>query len=90
MALDKEKLEEESAIHRFYKIILAWDYLTLDSEAIHSLSFISFLFSIPKFMSFVHIVCVCVSESESEKKKWESYYFQTRQGQESIQRCSRL
>lgn len=32
MALDKEKLEEESAIHRFYKIILAWDYVTLDSE----------------------------------------------------------
>jgi len=63
MALDKEKLEEESTIHRFYKIILAWDYVTLEAEAIHSpLSLIHFF---PFFHSQIHIFCshfVCVSE----------------------------
>lgn len=29
MALDKEKLQEESVIRRFYKIILSWNYVTL-------------------------------------------------------------
>ncbi|XP_058765700.1 probable helicase MAGATAMA 3 isoform X2 [Vicia villosa] len=29
MALDKEKLQEESVIRRFYQIILSWNYVTL-------------------------------------------------------------
>ncbi|XP_059648117.1 probable helicase MAGATAMA 3 [Cornus florida] len=33
MALDKNKLEEEASILRFYKIVLTWDYLRLLKEA---------------------------------------------------------
>ncbi|KAI5661475.1 hypothetical protein M9H77_20798 [Catharanthus roseus] len=29
MAVDKNKLEEEACVHRFYKIVLSWDYLRL-------------------------------------------------------------
>jgi len=61
MALDKEKLEEESTIHRFYKIILAWDYVTLEAEAIHS----PFLFFFPfpnSYLLLTFCVFVCVSE----------------------------
>ncbi|XP_014490127.1 probable helicase MAGATAMA 3 isoform X2 [Vigna radiata var. radiata] len=33
MAVEKEKLQEESVIRRFYKIILSWDYLALLKES---------------------------------------------------------
>ncbi|XP_054777402.1 probable helicase MAGATAMA 3 [Prosopis cineraria] len=33
MALDREKLEEESVIRRFYQIILSWDYFRLLKES---------------------------------------------------------
>ncbi|KAI9103657.1 hypothetical protein K1719_023280 [Acacia pycnantha] len=33
MALDKEKLQEESVIRRFYQIILSWDYFRLIKES---------------------------------------------------------
>ncbi|XP_061373164.1 probable helicase MAGATAMA 3 isoform X2 [Gastrolobium bilobum] len=33
MAVDKEKLEEESVIRRFYQIILSWDYFRLIKES---------------------------------------------------------
>ncbi|KAK2400622.1 P-loop containing nucleoside triphosphate hydrolase superfamily protein [Trifolium repens] len=33
MALDKEKLQEEAVIHRFYRIILSWDCVTLFEES---------------------------------------------------------
>ncbi|XP_047177413.1 probable helicase MAGATAMA 3 [Vigna umbellata] len=32
MAVEKEKLQEESVIRRFYKIILSWDYSALLDE----------------------------------------------------------
>lgn len=33
MAVDKERFQEESAVRRFYRIILSWDYLQLLKEA---------------------------------------------------------
>lgn len=33
MAVDKKKNEEESIVHRFYKIVLSWDYLRLLQES---------------------------------------------------------
>ncbi|CAK9160446.1 unnamed protein product [Ilex paraguariensis] len=33
MAVDKNKLEDEASIHRFYKIVLSWDYLRLLNES---------------------------------------------------------
>nr|KYP67340.1 putative helicase DDB-G0274399 [Cajanus cajan] len=38
MAVEKEKLQEESVVCRFYQIILSWDYFALvkESKAIHS------------------------------------------------------
>ncbi|KAL7001987.1 hypothetical protein U1Q18_003135 [Sarracenia purpurea var. burkii] len=33
MAIDKNKLEEETSILRFYKIVLGWDYLRLLKES---------------------------------------------------------
>lgn len=56
MAVDKEKLEEESVIRRFYQIILSWDYFRLikDSKAfiLHSFSFFVFGFW-PTFWIFI-------------------------------------
>ncbi|KAM0972355.1 hypothetical protein ACFX1X_020392 [Malus domestica] len=33
MAVDKDKLQEDAAIARFYRIILSWDYFRLRKEA---------------------------------------------------------
>lgn len=34
MAVDREKLQEESPVHRFYRIILGWDYFRLLKESL--------------------------------------------------------
>jgi len=73
MAVEKEKLQEESVIRRFYQIILSWDYFALLKEfkAIHftpySFSFVSvfFLFCIRHvFLEF----CVFRSRGTARKK----------------------
>lgn len=33
MAVDKNKLEEEACVHRFYRIVLSWDYLRILKES---------------------------------------------------------
>lgn len=33
MAVDKNKLEEEACVLRFYKIVLSWDYIRLLKES---------------------------------------------------------
>jgi len=49
MAVEKEKLQEESVIRRFYQIILSWDYFALlkESKAIYFILYsFSFVFCV--------------------------------------------
>jgi hypothetical protein len=47
MAVDREKLQEESPVLRFYRIVLGWDYFRLLKNS----------FVIPLFLSLSLVVC---------------------------------
>lgn len=79
MAVDKNKLEEEATILRFYKIVLSWDYLRLLKQSGVTISIpspsLSLSTCIPVFLCFcIHRVSclkfdetICAMYFEEEK-----------------------
>jgi len=87
MAVEKEKLQEESVIRRFDQIILSWDYFALLKEfkAIH---FIPYSFSFASVFFILHLLCLLefgVSEAEEQREKRDCEV-DTREGAEPVHR----
>lgn len=86
MAVEKEKLEEESVVRRFYQIILSWDYFALLKEykATHSLHSLTSFFVFPCFNS-ITLSNLMLSEAEKQPEKRDCAVH-TRQGEDPLQR----
>lgn len=63
MAVEKNKLEEEARVLRFYKIVLSWDYFRILKEFMVFVSCSSFYFSsafllLDYYMHYLLFLCL--------------------------------